>query len=87
MNILFWGLTFGAVGKVLLALAVLHMHHTLVKEHKVDKYVILSYRQERILTFIGIILIVVGYTCEIMFYQPATLLTCDPTDLESFLNQ
>ena len=81
MNLLFWGLTLGTIGKVLLALAVLHMHHTLVREHRVDKFVILSYQQERILTFIGIVLIVAGYILEIYFYQPAAMLTCRPEDI------
>lgn len=81
MNLLFWGLTLGTIGKVLLALAVLHMHHTLVREHRVDKFVILSYQQERILTFIGIILIVAGYILEIYFYQPTAMLSCRPEDI------
>ena len=87
MNLLFWGLTFGTIGKVMLALAVLHMHHTLVREHRVDKYVILSYKQERILTFLGVVLIVTGYVMEILFYQPTIMLTCDPVDLNRFLSE
>jgi hypothetical protein len=87
MSLLFWGLTFGTIGKVMLALAVLHMHHTLVREHRVDKYVILSYKQERILTFLGVVLIVTGYAMEILFYQPTIMLTCDPIDLNRFLTE
>jgi hypothetical protein len=87
MNLLFWGLTFGTIGKVMLALAVLHMHHTLVREHRIDKYVILSYKQERILTFLGVVLIVTGYVMEILFYQPTIMLTCDPLDLNRFLTE
>lgn len=87
MNLLFWGLTFGTIGKVMLALAVLHMHHTLVREHRVDKFVILSYKQERILTFFGVVLIVTGYVMEILFYQPTIMLTCDPVDLNRFLSE
>ena len=68
MSLLFWGLTIGTFGKVIVVLAVLHMHHSLVKEHRIDKKVILSYRQERVLTFIGLILITLGYLLEITFY-------------------
>jgi hypothetical protein len=76
MNILFWGITFGVIGKVLVVLAVLHMHHSLVKEHRIDRSVILTYQQERILTFIGLILITLGYALEVYFYAPTTLFTC-----------
>lgn len=76
MNLLFWGMTLGVVGKVLVVLAVLHMHHSLVKEHRIDKKVILTYRQERVLTFIGLILIVLGYALEIYFFGPTDLLNC-----------
>lgn len=76
MNLLFWGITLGMFGKVLVVLAVLHMHHSLIKEHRVDKVVLLSYKQERVLTFIGLILIAVGYIMEIYFYDLTPLLTC-----------
>lgn len=77
MNLLFWGMTLGVIGKVLVVLAVLHMHHSIVKEHRIDRQVILTYRQERILTFIGLILIVTGYALEIYFFGPTELLHCD----------
>ncbi len=76
MNILFWGITLGMLGKVLVILAVLHMHHSLIREHRVDKRVILTYRQERVLTFIGLILIALGYILEITFYSPTPLFSC-----------
>jgi hypothetical protein len=76
MNILFWGLTLGVAGKILVVLAVLHMHHSMVKEHRIDRNVILSYRQERVLTFIGLLLISIGYFLEIYFYAPTGMFTC-----------
>ncbi len=76
MNLLFWGITLGALGKILVILAVLHMHHSLIKEHRIDKKVILSYRQERILTFIGLILIAIGYILEVYFYSPTAFFHC-----------
>ncbi len=85
MSILFWGLTFGVIGKLLLALAVLHMHHSLVHEHRVDRRVILSYKQERLVTFIGLILIVIGYALEIWFYAPTPFFTCTNTECAAAL--
>ena len=80
MNILFWGMTFGTLGKVLVALAVLHMHHSLIVEHRVDKKVILSYQQERWITFVGLLLIVVGYLLEVLFYGPTPFFSCMGAD-------
>ena len=77
MNILFWGLTLGVAGKILVVLAVLHMHHSLVKEQRIERGVILTYKQERIMTFLGLILIAVGYILEIMFYSPTELFNCE----------
>jgi len=92
MNILFWAITFGAIGKILVILAVLHMHHSLVKEHRIDKKVILSYRQERLLTFIGLVLIIVGYALEVYFYSPTPFFHCNGSEcaalgIGSFLSQ
>ena len=76
MSLLFWGLTLGVAGKVLVVLAVLHMHHSLVREHRVDQRVILSYKQERVLTFIGLLLILVGFALEVYFYSPTDMFHC-----------
>lgn len=76
MSLLFWGMTFGALGKILVILAVLHMHHSLIKEHRIDKKVLLSYKQERYMTFVGLILIVLGYVLEVYFYTPTPFLNC-----------
>lgn len=83
MNILFWGITLGVFGKVLVVLAVLHMHHSLIREHKIDKKVILSYKQERVLTFIGLVLIVSGYLLEVWFYSPTSMFLCEPSSCEA----
>ena len=65
-DFVFLGETLAVVGKVLVILVVLHMHHVLVKEHKIDKVVLLTYRQERILTWLGLLFIVVGYALEMI---------------------
>lgn len=64
MDIVLIGITFRTIGEVLVVLAVLHMHSSLIHEHKVDKIVMLSYRQERIITILGLLLIVVGFALE-----------------------
>lgn len=65
LDLVLVGETVTVIGKVLVILVVLHMHHVLVKEHKIDKIVILTYTQERILTWLGLVLIVVGYIFEV----------------------
>lgn len=52
------------------------MHHSLVKEHRIDRKVILSYKQERLLTFIGLLMIVAGYLLEVYFYSPTAFFHC-----------
>lgn len=77
MNFLFWGLTIGLVGKVMLATGVLIAHSELAHERRVDKLVLKSFKLERVLTVLGILLIVGGYFMEIYFYGfTTTLLTC-----------
>lgn len=60
------GMTLEMLGKVLVVLAVLHMHHTMIKEHSIDTRVVLTYKQERWLTLLGLVLIVVGYLIKIL---------------------
>lgn len=84
MNLLFWGLTVGVIGKVLLAAGVLIAHTELAHEMKVDNLVLQSFKLERILTIAGIILIVAGYFMELSFYGFATeMLTCSREECEN----
>lgn len=83
MNLLFWGLTIGVIGKVMLAVGVLIAHSELAHERRIDKKVLKSFRLEHTLTVTGLILIVFGYTLEIYFYDFFSLLTC--TDAECAL--
>ena len=77
MNILFWGLTIGTIGKVLLAVGVIIAHSGIVKEMKIDSEVLRSFRIEHTITIIGVILIIVGYMMEIYFYGYTPFLTCE----------
>jgi hypothetical protein len=77
MNLLFWGITLGTLGKVMVAIAVIFAHHKLAEERKVDKKVIQSFQNEKIVTILGLILILLGYAMEVYFYGFATeILTC-----------
>lgn len=80
MNILFWGLTIGVIGKVLLATGVLIAHGSLAKEKKIDQVVLRGFRIEHTITIIGLILIVMGYFMEIYFYGYTPFLTCSGTE-------
>ena len=76
MNILFWGLTIGTIGKVLLGVGVIIAHSSLVKERKIDLAVLRGYRIEHTITVIGLLLIVLGYLMEVYFYGYTPFLTC-----------
>ncbi len=80
MNLLFWGLTIGVIGKVMLGAGVLIAHSQLVHERTINYLVLKSYRTEHLLTVVGLILIVVGYGMEIYFYDFVQMLTCSGTD-------
>lgn len=81
MNLLFWGITISVVGKVLLATGVLLAHTEIAHEGKIDNEVIKSFKIEKIMTVVGLVLIVLGYFMEISFYGFTTnLLTCSNTD-------
>jgi len=69
MNLLFWGLTFSIIGKVSLGIAVMMVHWRIVKEHKIDRVVLTEMRREKNLALIGIILMIIGYLLELIFYD------------------
>jgi len=73
MNLLLWGLTVGTVGKLILGLAVLRVHLGILHEHKIDGIVLKSIRRERYVTLFALLLIVIGYVLEILFYNGSTL--------------
>jgi hypothetical protein len=80
MNILFWGLTVGVFGKVLLVIGILKAHGQIAHEHRIDAKVLRTFKTERWLTILGLALIVLGYGLEIYFYGFTPLLTCSGTD-------
>ncbi len=77
MNLLLWGITLGTLGKLILGIAVLRVHVYILKEHKIDGVVLSALRREQYVTTFGLILIVLGYLAEIMFYNNGTgFLSC-----------
>lgn len=77
MNLLFWALTIGVVGKILLAVGILKVHYVMAQERNIDDRVIHSFKYEKVVTLTGVFLIIVGYLCELYFYNGASLLSCD----------
>ena len=61
-------LTFDMIGKVLIAITALLVHHNLVKERRIDIKIIKEVRLEEILGLLGIVLILIGYLLHIEFW-------------------
>lgn len=74
MTILFWGLTLGTVGKILLGIAVVFVHWRVVKEHRIDARVLTEMRRERNVALLAIALITIGYLLEIAHFGYLPLL-------------
>jgi hypothetical protein len=62
---LFWGITFGFAGKVLLATSVILVHSKITKEKHIDGLVLMEMRRERNLAFLGIIFMAIGFLLEL----------------------
>jgi hypothetical protein len=85
MNILFWGITLGTLGKVIIGLAVLRVHMKIFEERKIDGAVLKSIRIEHVLTLLGIALILLGYLLEVAFYNGVNLFSCSGLSCASLL--
>ncbi len=72
MNLLLWGLTLGTVGKLTLGLAVLRVHIRIFQEHKIDGIVLTAIKREHLITIFALLLIFIGYVCEVLFYSAST---------------
>lgn len=66
MDLLFWGLTFSVIGKILLGITVLIVHSRIVKETKIDFAVIKQMKRERGVALIAIAFLALGYLLEII---------------------
>ncbi len=77
MNLLLWGITLGTIGKLVLGIAVLRVHVYILREHKIDNVVLKALKREQYVTVFGLALIIVGFLCEVLFYNGSTdLLSC-----------
>jgi hypothetical protein len=76
MNILFWGMTLGTAGKLLLGFAVLRVHTRIREERKIDAVVIRSIKHEEVFTALAVILIILGYIFEVAFYNGLNFFSC-----------
>ena len=61
----FVGFTLDVIGKVMIAYMAIVVHHRFRKEHKIDKAVFQSMRNEQIIGVVGIGLIILGYLLQI----------------------
>ena len=87
MNILFWGLTIGVLGKILVVLGVLVAHSGILHEHKIDSLVLRRFKWEHTITLLGLLLIMIGYFMEIYFYGFTPFLTCSGAECQAALMQ
>lgn len=85
MNLLFWGLTIGLAGKILLVVGVLLAHTQIAHEQKIDNLVLMTFRKERLLTVLGLLFIIIGYLMEVYFYGFAQMLTCSGAECAAAL--
>ena len=76
MNILFWGMTLGTAGKLLLGFAVLRVHTRIREERKIDEIVIRTIKREEVLTALAVLLIIAGYVLEVAFYNGLNFFSC-----------
>lgn len=86
LNLLFWGLSIGVVGKVLLGVAVLRVHGGIMKEHRIDGVVLRAIKKERWVTLVGIGLILLGYVLELIFFGYTPLLVCSGAECAALMN-
>lgn len=78
MQILFWGLTIGVIGKILVVIGVLVAHSGILHEHRIDREVLKLFRWEHTITILGLVLIIIGYFIEIYFYGLTPFFSCPP---------
>jgi uncharacterized membrane protein YidH (DUF202 family) len=86
MNILFWGLTVGVIGKVLVVVGVLIAHSGILHEHRIDSLVLRRFRLEHTITLLGLLFILVGYFMEIYFYGFTPLRECGQACSAALMN-
>lgn len=72
MSLLLWGLTLGTIGKIILGVAVLRVHLRMFEVREIDGAVLTAIKREHWVTIVALIMIVIGYFFEILFYNGST---------------
>ncbi|MAZ56457.1 hypothetical protein CL653_01565 [bacterium] len=63
--ILLWGMTLSLLGKLVLALSILLAHGKISHTHEIDEEVLHTFKLEKVMGLVGILLLVVGYIFEV----------------------
>ena len=66
---LFWGLSLGMLGKVMLGATVINVHAHIVKERKIDIDVIKEMKRERRIGVFAVFFILAGYVMELAYFN------------------
>tara|TARA_B100000900_G_C20256315_1_gene584110 strand:+ start:241 stop:465 length:225 start_codon:yes stop_codon:yes gene_type:complete len=66
---LFWGLTLGIIGKVLLGATVIMVHSKITHEKRIDGLVLMEMKREKRIALMGIVLMIIGYVLELVSYD------------------
>ena len=61
MDLNLLGLTFTALGEIIVAYTIISVHHRVMKEHKIDANVFKTMKKEQKIALVGILFIIVGY--------------------------
>ncbi len=73
---LFWGLTIGLLGKILLGTAVILVHSKITHEKRIDGIVLMEMHREQHIAIVGMTLMILGYLLEIAafgFFEPIVM--------------
>ena len=62
------GITLKTIGELLLGLTVIMVHHKIVTDHKIDNKVLNLMHREQFLAGLGMLLIIIGFIFELLFY-------------------
>lgn len=65
MNLEILGFTLDIIGKIMVALTAIAVHHRFRKEHKIDELVFKAMKREQLIGISGIILMIIGFFLQL----------------------
>ena len=68
MSLFLIGISLKTLGEVVVGLAVILVHVRIMKEHKLDRRVYKSIRNEKFWGLVGVVLIISGFLLEVAYY-------------------